>query len=118
MNNKNLHNAKRNKDINKDEYYTRGQDIDNEIRHHKERFKDAVIYMNCDDPIESEFFQAFALRFHTYGLKKIIATCYKNTNSDLFTQHKESRGCVIEYCGGGVKAVIRFTHMQKSIVKN
>ena len=66
-------NAKRNK---KDEFYTQLSDIEKEMRHYKEHFKNKVILCNCDDPYESNFFKYFALNFNFLGLKKLIATSY------------------------------------------
>ena len=71
--NKNLHSAKTNK---KDEFYTQLDDISKELKYYKEHFKNKVIYCNCDDPYESNFFKYFALKFEVLGLKKLIATCY------------------------------------------
>lgn len=77
--------AKRNK---KDEFYTQLSDIENELRHYKSHFKNKVVFCNCDDPRVSNFFKYFVLNFEHLGLKKVIATCYKNQNADLFSQHK------------------------------
>ena len=71
--NKNLAKASANKN---DEYYTRLVDIENELSHYKNQFKNKVILCNCDDPYESNFFKYFALNFNVLGLKKLIATCY------------------------------------------
>jgi len=84
--NRNLHKAKSAK---KDEFYTQLTDIEKELKHYKEHFKDKVVYCNCDDPYESNFFKYFALRFNILGLKKLIATCYmgspiSNTELSLF----------------------------------
>ena len=71
--NKNLHVAKKDK---QDEFYTQLPDIENELRHYKKHFKDKVVFCNCDDPYESNFFKYFAMNFNALGLKKLIATCY------------------------------------------
>src|SRR5574344_2272110 len=71
--NKNLHDANRAK---KDEFYTQLDDIANELRHYKEHFRDKLVLCNCDDPFESNFFKYFALNFNSFGLKKLVATCY------------------------------------------
>jgi len=63
----------------KDEFYTQLSDIANELRHYKEQFRDKVVFCNCDDPYESNFFKFFALNFNEWGLKKLIATCYKGS---------------------------------------
>ena len=62
-----------------DEFYTQLTDIENEIRHYKEQFKDNIILCNCDDPFESNFFKYFAMNFNFLGLKKLIATSYDNS---------------------------------------
>ena len=60
----------------KDEFYTQLVDIENEVRHYKEQLKGKVVFCNCDDPYESNFFKYFAMNFNFLGLKKLIATCY------------------------------------------
>lgn len=68
--------AKRNK---ADEFYTQLSDIEAEMRHYKEQFRGKVIFCNCDDPYESNFFKYFAMNFNYLGLKKLIATCYSES---------------------------------------
>lgn len=60
----------------KDEFYTQLPDIEEELRHYKQHFRDKIIFCNCDDPYESNFFKYFAMNFNQLGLKKLIATCY------------------------------------------
>ncbi|MCL2061326.1 MAG: adenine-specific methyltransferase EcoRI family protein [Firmicutes bacterium] len=64
------------KEEKKDEFYTLLADIEKEMRHYKEQFRGKVIFCNCDDPYESNFFKYFALNFNYLELKKLIATCY------------------------------------------
>ena len=64
------------KDAKKDEFYTQLVDIEKELVHYRDYFRDKVIFCNCDDPYESNFFKYFALNFNALGLKKLIATCY------------------------------------------
>lgn len=71
--NKNLHNANKAKN---DEFYTQLSDIERELSHYKERFRDKVIFCNCDDPEESNFFRYFALNFDRLQLRRLIATHY------------------------------------------
>jgi len=71
--NKNLHKANRAK---KDEFYTQLIDIEKELKHYKEQFRGKVVYCNCDDPYESNFFKYFAANFNVLGLKKLITTSY------------------------------------------
>ena len=70
--NQDLRNANR---LKKDEFYTQLADIELELKHYRNDFKDKVIFCNCDDPYESNFFKYFAMNFNTFGLKKLIATC-------------------------------------------
>lgn len=72
-NNKNLAQAK---DARKNEFYTMLADIENELKHYKNHFKNKTVLCNCDDPFESNFFKYFALNFNSLGLKKLITTCY------------------------------------------
>lgn len=69
----------------KDEFYTQLEDIENEVTHYKRHFKGKVVLCNCDDPRTSNFFRYFVMNFAHLGLKKVIATCYKNQDVDLFT---------------------------------
>ena len=65
--------AKKNK---KDEFYTQLTDIEKELNHYKEHFKNKVVFCNCDDPKESNFFKYFALNFKYLQLKRLVATHY------------------------------------------
>lgn len=67
--NSNLHKANRAK---KDEFYTQLVDIEREMVHYKDYFKGKVVYCNCDDPYESNFFKYFTLNFNTLKLKKLF----------------------------------------------
>ena len=67
------------KDAKKDEFYTQLTDIEKELKHYTEHFRDKVVFCNCDDPYESNFFKYFALNFNRLGLKKLIATCYNGS---------------------------------------
>ncbi len=62
--------------VKNDEFYTQLSDIENELRHYKQHFKGKVIFCNCDDPYESNFFKYFAMNFNALGLKKLITTCF------------------------------------------
>ena len=94
MANKNLTNAKK---VKNDEFYTQYSDIQNEIEAYLESnpdvFRGKVVYCNCDDPYESNFFRYFALNFNKLGLKQLITTSYKpspvaNTQLVLFGDDK------------------------------
>ena len=112
MANKNLNAAKGAK---KDEFYTQLEDINNELRHYREHFKGKTVLCNCrhyrehfkgktvlcncDDPRISNFFTYFAYNFEFLGLKRLITTCYKNQNADLFSQHQSEKAIYLIYDG-------------------
>ncbi|HET8708775.1 MAG TPA: adenine-specific methyltransferase EcoRI family protein [Candidatus Saccharimonadales bacterium] len=94
MANSNLTSAKKAKN---DEFYTQYPDIQKEIgaylMYDKDTFRDKVVYCNCDDPFESNFFKYFVLNFKRLGLKQLITTSYKpspvaNTQLGLFGDDK------------------------------
>jgi hypothetical protein len=101
MANKNLTNAKK---VKNDEFYTQYSDIQKEIEayleYNSDVFRGKVVYCNCDDPFESNFFRYFVLNFNKLGLKQLITTSYKpspvaNTQLGLFGDDKtltESKG--------------------------
>lgn len=60
-----------------DEFYTKMSDVEKELRHYKEHFRDKVVFCNCDDPETSNFWKYFELNFEFLGLKKLIATHYE-----------------------------------------
>lgn len=72
--NNNLHAAKNAKN---DEFYTQLSDIEKELNNYKDFFNGKVVYCNCDDPRESNFFKFFSMNFERLGLKKLITTGYK-----------------------------------------
>jgi hypothetical protein len=94
--NKNLHKAK---DSKKDEFYTQLSDIERELKHYKHHFKDKVVYCNCDDPRVSNFFHYFSYNFEALGLKKLMATCYKSQQKDLFSLNDSEQAIYLEYEG-------------------
>jgi hypothetical protein len=74
--NKNLHSARTAKT---DEFYTQLVDIEKELKNYKDQFRGKVVYCNCDDPFESNFFKYFASNFNALGLKKLITTSYSGS---------------------------------------
>jgi len=67
----------------KDEFYTQYIDIQKEVETYLEldsdTFRDKVVYCNCDDPFESNFFKYFAANFNRLGVKKLISTSYNGS---------------------------------------
>lgn len=95
--NKLLHKAKKSKS---DEFYTQYVDIQKEVEayleYNPDTFRDKVVYCNCDDPFESNFFRYFVLNFERIGLKQLITTSYKpspvaNTQLELFGDDKTQK---------------------------
>ncbi|NCU38819.1 modification methylase [Candidatus Saccharibacteria bacterium] len=64
------------KTVRNDEHYTQLSDVENEIRRYKSQLAGKVVFCNCDDPFESNFFKYFAMNFNQLELKKLIVTCY------------------------------------------
>lgn len=82
-----------------DEFYTRLEDIERELRHYEQHFKGKTVLCNCDDPRISNFFHYFSYKFEDLGLKRLITTCYKNQERDLFSQNNSERAIWLEYLG-------------------
>lgn len=94
--NSNLAAAKR---AQKDEFYTQLPDIERELKHYRKHFKGKVVYLNCDDPRESQFFHYFSYNFEKLGLKKLIAAGYKSQDADLFSTNSSEKAIYLEYTG-------------------
>ena len=94
--NKQLATAQRRRE---DEFYTQLSDIERELRHYEHHFKGKTVLCNCDDPRVSNFFHYFSYRFEALGLKRLITTCYKNQERDLFSQNDSERAIWLEYTG-------------------
>lgn len=88
MANTSLHAAK---DAKNDEFYTRLEDINEEMNHYEDKFRGRVVFCNCDDPKWSNFWKYFHLNFEYLGLKKLITTHYESG---------EVQSYKIEYTGG------------------
>ena len=95
-NNSNLRKAAK---VKADEFYTQLSDIEKELQHYKKHFKNKIVYCNCDDPRVSNFFNYFALNFEYLELKKLITTCYKNQEWNLFSQNASESAVYLEYEG-------------------
>ncbi len=94
--NRSLHAAKASK---QDEFYTQLSDIEKELRHYTKHFMNKTVLCNCDDPKVSNFFHYFSYNFEKLNLKKLITTCYKNCDADLFSKHTATKGIYLEYDG-------------------
>ena len=94
--NKTLGRAKKAKE---DEFYTRLEDIERELAHYRAHFKGKTVLCNCDDPRVSNFFHYFSYNFEALGLKRLITTCYKNQDRDLFSRNVSEQAIWLEYTG-------------------
>lgn len=94
--NKDLQEAKKAK---KDEFYTQLTDIEKELRHYTAHFQGRTVLCNCDDPRVSHFFHYFAYNFERLGLRRLITTCYKNQDPDLFSQGRSEKAVYLVYEG-------------------
>ena len=91
-----MHRARNNKN---DEFYTQLKDIEKELRHYEPHFKGKVVYCNCDDPQVSNFFKYFSDNFEHLGLKKLIASCYRNEDANNRTEGASDKAVWLEYTG-------------------
>ena len=96
LKNKHLTRAKEN--VN-DEFYTRYEDIEKELKNYLKCFKDKVVYCNCDDYRVSNFVKYFIDNFKTLGLKKLVATCYIDQQIDLLSFTTPELALYFEYDG-------------------
>lgn len=87
------------KSAKKDEFYTQLVDIERELVHYKEHFRGKTVLCNCDDPRVSNFFKYFTLNFEHLGLKRVIATCYKSQDVDLFSMNASEQAVYQIYDG-------------------
>jgi len=82
-----------------DEFYTQLTDIERELKHYKKYLKGKIVYCNCDDPRVSNFFHYFSYNFEKLGLKRLITTCYRSQNADLFSRNDSEKAVYLEYDG-------------------
>jgi len=94
--NRSMHAARASK---QDEFYTQLSDIEKELRHYTAHFKGKTVLCNCDDPRVSKFFHYFSYHFGKLSLKKLIATCYKSQERDLFSRNNSEHAIYLEYKG-------------------
>lgn len=93
--NKVLQKAKKSKS---DEFYTQLCDIERELQYYPNSFTNKTIYCNCDDPQTSNFLKFFKNNFKKLKIRKLIASCYKEKNNDLFcaSSSKQAYYCIYE----------------------
>ncbi len=83
-----------------DEFYTQYVDIQKEVEayldYNPNTFREKIVYCNCDDPFESEFFRYFAASFNKLGLKRLICTSYDGSpiagRGTLFDEYEAGNG--------------------------
>lgn len=74
MKNSSLNNARKKKN---DEFYTIYEDIEKEVSHYKQYFKDKIVYCNCDG-FQSNFYKYFRDHFNDFRLKELWCTSLEN----------------------------------------
>ena len=80
-----------------DEYYTRIEDVEAEIKHYRKHFAGKVVYCNCDDPNVSAFTEYFQRNWHKINLKGMVTSCYRGQNVDLFSTNEEGKKGLLVY---------------------
>lgn len=66
-----------------DEFYTQIGDIKKELQHYIPHFKHKHVFLNCDDPKNSAFWQYFTTNFEQLELKRLSAIYYTE-NKDSY----------------------------------
>ena len=107
MENKNLADARSAKN---DEFYTRYEDIQNEINAYWEYdanvFRNKTVLCPCDDPEQSNFTKFFIRNFERFGLKKLISTCLpcqseaRGAKGKIFTKIGRELAVAVKEGGG------------------
>lgn len=77
----------------KDEFYTQLTDIEKEMRYYRDYFRGKIVFCNCDDPFESNFFKYFTMNFNSFNkiytnfriTERAIAPGRKITYEDIRT---------------------------------
>ena len=82
-----------------DEFYTQISSIEKELKHYKKHFRNKTVLCNCDDPRISNFFHYFSYNFENLKLKKLITTCYRSQQVDLFSRNDSEKAIYLEYYG-------------------
>jgi hypothetical protein len=125
----NLHKAKVAK---QDEFYTQYGDIEKEVEAYVEfnsdAFRDKIVYCNCDDPFESNFFKYFAINFNRLGLKKLITSSYdgstipgRSTFSPKYddnAKRKTPRSIAVILDHVESNDVVDFDNIEKFLIRN
>jgi hypothetical protein len=101
--NQNLTKAKAAK---QDEFYTQLTDIEKELKHYTKHFKGKVVFCNCDDPKVSNFYRYFYLKFEELGLKRLIATCYKNDDPNSRSRGISKKAKYLDWDGKGEPKIV------------
>lgn len=84
MGNKNLAKAKK---VKNDEFYTLYEDVEKEVNYYKNHLENKVVYCNCDNSEESNFWKYFYDNFKTLKLKKIVSTFYTEEGKSYKTEY-------------------------------
>ena len=93
----------------KDDFFTQLTDIEEEVKHYREHFKNASVLCNCDDPSVSNFYKYFMLNFEFLGLRKLVGVCYKNSRYDMFSEFQDRYSVCLEYNGRAAEQPIKTT---------
>lgn len=83
-----------------DEFFTRYEDIEKELRYYTDHFKDKIIYCNCDR-LSSAFYLYFADNFKRLQLKGLIFSYYSIDGSSYVTEQDKQGVKVHKLEGNG-----------------
>ena len=96
--NTNLFNANK---LKNDEFYTRYEDIENELQHYTKHFENKIVFCNCDDPKRSNFWKYFKDNFNNLNLKKLVCTHYEKTKNSYKLEYDGVNTIKIQLLGNG-----------------
>jgi hypothetical protein len=89
-----------------DEFYTMLSDIEKELKNYKGQFKGKTVYLNCDDPAFSQFWQYFVDNFETLKIKHLIATYYAPLKPDGFFEWEHEPSYRYDFDGVDIKKTL------------
>ena len=82
-----------------DEFYTRYETVEAELKHYWQQLKGKRVYLNCDDPRFSKFWQYLYDNYHAIGLAGLTASYY--SDSAEIWQYNGNSLLTDRLCGNG-----------------
>lgn len=74
-----------------DEFYTTFKTVSSELDNYSDSFNGKTIYLNCDKPHVSEFWNYFEQNFNTFNLKALMSTYFGGNVLTILTKNGEKQ---------------------------